>query len=179
MTIKVLIPQAFENMEEATIGRWLKAEGDAVFEGDALCELITEKTTFDLPAEEIPASGVLLRRIVAPEKSIVPVGTCIALLGEEGDALPDVEQENAALVARRQSTASDVAQTSTPALQVPALNVPATAAPSTPASGGGSRIRATPAARRAARERGVAIEDVAAAFPGKVLTEDDVANFSA
>jgi pyruvate dehydrogenase E2 component (dihydrolipoamide acetyltransferase) len=178
MIIKVLIPQAFENMEEATIGRWLKNEGDAVRGGDALCELITEKTTFDLPAEEIPGSGVLLRSIVVPEKSIVPVGTCIALLGTADDDLPDVAPENAKLAARRQSAASRGAEESTPALRVPSLQSAPAGVTSTPA-GGASRIRATPAARRAARERGVAIEAVAAAFPGKVLTEDDVANFAA
>jgi pyruvate dehydrogenase E2 component (dihydrolipoamide acetyltransferase) len=182
MIIKVLIPQAFENMEEATIGQWLKAEGEPVRVNDALCELITEKTTFDLPAEDVPqdarGGGVLLRRIVAAEKSIVPVGYCIALLGEANDELPDVESENAAVVANRQSASAAVGK-STPGLQVPSLQVPSVQTAegaSTPAPAG-SRIRATPAARRAARERGVAIEDVAAAFPGKVLTEDDVANF--
>nr|AUN36267.1 hypothetical protein [uncultured bacterium] len=40
---RIKIPQAFENMEEATIGKWLKSEGDAIENGDALCELITEK----------------------------------------------------------------------------------------------------------------------------------------
>jgi pyruvate dehydrogenase E2 component (dihydrolipoamide acetyltransferase) len=169
MIIKVLVPQAFENMEEATIGAWLKAEGDLVHEGDALCELITEKTTFELPAEGMPASGVLLRRIMASEKSIVPVGVCIALLGSDGEELPDVEAENARVLARRQAESTTP---STPALQVPVADATAVG-PST------SRLRATPAARRAARERGLALEDVAVAYPGKVLTEDDVANFSA
>jgi pyruvate dehydrogenase E2 component (dihydrolipoamide acetyltransferase) len=191
MIIKVLIPQAFENMEEATIGKWLKTEGEAVGINDALCELITEKTTFDLPAEDVPqdapVGGVLLRRIIATEKSIVPVGYCIALLGEANDELPDVEsevaRENAAVVARHQS-ASTAGSESTPSLQVSSLQVPSLQVPSLQTSesastpvAAASRIRATPAARRAARERGVAIEDVAAAFPGKVLTEDDVANF--
>jgi pyruvate dehydrogenase E2 component (dihydrolipoamide acetyltransferase) len=165
-------------MEEATVGRWLKNEGDAVHDGDALCELITEKTTFDLPAEEIPEGGVLLRSIVAPEKSIVPVGTCIALLGTRDDELPDVAQENAEIAARRQSAASRGAEESTPTLRVPSLQSAPAGATSTAATSGASRIRATPAARRAARERGVTIEEVAAAFLGKVLTEDDVANFS-
>jgi pyruvate dehydrogenase E2 component (dihydrolipoamide acetyltransferase) len=186
MIIKVLIPQAFENMEEATIGKWLKTEGEAVGFNDALCELITEKTTFDLPAEDVPedapADRVLLRRIIATEKSIVPVGYCIALLGEANDELPDVEsevaRENAAVVAGHQS-ASAAGSESTPGLQVPSVQVPSiqtSESVSTPVAAA-SRIRATPAARRAARERGVAVEDVAAAFPGKVLTEDDVANF--
>ena len=60
-------------MEEGTFGAWLKNEGDTVQPGDALCELITEKTTFPLEAE---GEGIL-RRIVAGEKSVVPVGAVI------------------------------------------------------------------------------------------------------
>ena len=170
MISRIIIPQAFENMEEATIGAWLKNEGDEVRIGDALCELITEKTTFDLPAE---AEGVL-RRIVAPAKSIVPVGFIIGLLGDPGEALPDVDAENAAL----QTPKAEPSSTPSETLSVPALRVePPTAR--APESGAGSRIRATPAARRAARERDVALEDVAAAFPGKVIGEEDVIKFAA
>ena len=169
MIHRIVIPQAFENMEEATIGAWLKQEGDVVWHGDALCELITEKTTFDLPAE---ADGVL-RRIVAREKSIVPVGYIIGILGEPAEAVPDVEAENLA-VAQRKKQAPEAAPAT---LSVPSMAPPAGASVA-PAAGAGSRIRATPAARRAARDRGVAIEDVAATFPGKVLSEDDVAKYS-
>jgi pyruvate/2-oxoglutarate dehydrogenase complex dihydrolipoamide acyltransferase (E2) component len=168
--LKVFIPQAFENMEEATIGRWIKAEGQTVRESEALCELITEKTTFDLLAEDVSAGAGVLRKIVAPEKSIVPVGFCIALIGDQNEDLSEIEleaeRENSALSSKLQA-----------AHQGPEIVSLAPQAPSTPA--GGSRLRATPAARRAARERGVALEEVAAAFPGKVLTEDDVAKFTA
>jgi len=166
MITRIVIPQAFENMEEATIGVWLKAAGDAVQNGDAVCELITEKTTFDLPAE---GAGIL-RRIVTPEKSIVPVGFIIGIIGDATDALPDADAENAVLQAPVPETGSTPAETlSVPALQISALPVRVADA--------GSRLRATPAARRAARERNVSLEDVAAAFPGKVLSEDDVAKF--
>jgi len=168
MITRIVIPQAFENMEEATIGAWLKAEGDEVRPGDSLCELITEKTTFELPAE---GEGVL-RRIVAAEKSIVPVGFIIGLLGDATEELPDADVENAALQAPQAEAGSTPAETfSVPALR---LDPPSRA----PEAGPGSRIRATPAARRAARERGVALEDVAAAYPGKVVGEEDVIKFA-
>lgn len=167
MVAKVFIPQAFENMEEATVGRWIKAEGDIVHAGDALCELITEKTTFDLPAE---AEGVL-RRIVAPEKSVVPVGYCIALISDGQDELPDVDAENAAILAKRQEASTR--EEGAPQLDILTMSIERP----TPSTPGGSRVRATPAARRAARERAITIEEVAAAFPGKVVTEEDVAKF--
>ena len=137
--------------------------------GDALCELITEKTTFELPAE---AEGIL-RRIVAGEKSIVPVGYIIGILGDFTNEVPDVEAENLAVTQRKKQTPEAAPDT----LSVPAIAAPSAAA-SPSAGGAGSRVRATPAARRAARDRGVAIEDVAVAFPGKVLSEDDVAKFA-
>ena len=176
MITYVTVPQGFENMEEATIGKWLKKEGDAVQRGESLCELITEKTTFELEAE---GDGVL-RRILAPEKSIVPVGFTLAFIGEADEALPDIEAENLALKELKKD-AQDISESTlkVPSLSVPNLSAPVSSAPATAsASSAGSRVRATPAARRAARERGINIEDVAAQFPGKVLSEEDVANFS-
>lgn len=171
---RIKIPQAFENMEEATIGQWLKSEGDVIENGDALCELITEKTTFDLPVEHLPAAG-MLKKLIATEKSIVPVGSIIALAGDSGEelseeVLADVARENAALLEKRQATENP-----------PAAPAPVSIAPreiATPPAAG-TRVRATPAARRVAKERGLSIEEIAAALPAKVLTEEDVLQFGA
>jgi len=178
MITRISIPQLFENMEEATIGAWLKSEGDSVRAGDSLCELVTEKTTLPLEAE---AAGVL-RSIVAPEKSIVPVGFVIGIVADQNDEIAaiaqQIETENAALRSRKSQseTASE-----TPLLSIPKLGVPSLALSLAPsanaAANSGSRIRATPAARRLAREMNLDIEQVAAKFPGKVLSEDDVRNF--
>lgn len=175
MITRIVIPQLFENMEEATLGAWLKPEGATVSEGEAVCELITEKSTFEL---ESPAQGVLLH-IVAPAKSIVPVQFIIGLVGDSGDDLSAMEAqvaiENAALRDNDAATGKD-ASASPIKLDVPTLQVPSTPAEAPSSSGG--RVRATPAARRAARDKGVSIEDVAAANPGKVLSEEDVARFA-
>lgn len=179
MITYVTVPQGFENMEEATIGKWLKKEGETVQRGEALCELITEKTTFELEAE---GEGVL-RLILAPEKSIVPVGFTLAFIGEAGEALPDIEAENTALKELKKDV-EDVGENTlkVPSLSVPSLNVPSLSAPASnsataSSAPSASRVRATPAARRAARDKGLNIEDVAAQFPGKVLSEEDVEKF--
>lgn len=176
MITRIVIPQAFENMEEATIGTWLKAEGNTVQKDEPLCELITEKTTFELPAE----GGGILRRIVTPEKSIVPVGFIIGIIGDAEEELPDVDAENTAHSQnKKQSPEAGTATLSVPSIATPTggSTTPTAQGAASGAGGAGSRVRATPAARRAARERSVAIEDVAAAFPGKVLSEEDVAKF--
>lgn len=154
MITQIQIPLAFENMEEATIGGWLVETGQRIQKGQPLCELITEKTTFEMPS---PAEGIL-RLIVLPAKSVAAVGEVICFIGAPEDELPDLEADKS---------------TFTPAAPTPSyLRQRESENKSTSA-----RIRATPAARRAARERGINIEDVAAAFPGKVLIEDDVNNF--
>lgn len=175
---RVVIPQIFENMEEATVGKWLLKEGDAVAIDDPLCELITEKTTLDLKAE---AAGTLLR-LVVPEKAVIPAGYIVALIGEPGEALPDVKAENALVLARKTELPSaDPGAEHATSAGISGLNVPSIriGEPKIPAPAAGSRLRATPAARRAAKEAGVDIEAVAAAFPGKVLSEEDVRDFAA
>jgi pyruvate dehydrogenase E2 component (dihydrolipoamide acetyltransferase) len=160
---RVALPQIFENMEEATIGGWLVSEGSPVEVGTPLCELITEKTTLDLTSE----SAGTVRKIVAPAKAVIPAGFILALVGDADEEVPDVSEENAAITAKK-APANDLAA---PSLSVPSLGATAPQA-------AGSRIRATPAARRAAKDLGVSIEDVAAKFPGKVIGEEDVKAFS-
>ena len=182
MIERVLVPQAFENMEEATLGAWRRHEGDDLTFNEPLCELITEKTTFDLPFE-IEGANLTLLHIAAPEKSILPVHAVLALVGPPGSSRDELQVEieaaardNKALLQKRASAAPEAA----PALSVPSLSVPGAAASGAIAgAGSGTRVRATPAARRAAKELGVEIEAVAAKLPGKVLSEDDVRAFSA
>ena len=167
---RVAVPQLFENMEEATIGKWLVAPGQTVQKEQPLCELITEKVTLELPAE---AEGVV-RQLVAPDKAIVPTGFIIALIGDADEELPDVDAENA----KFQAPATVAPATVAPATVAPAPKLAPTlareAARSPASATGGGRLRATPAARRAAKVAGVALEAVAAQFPDKVISEDDV-----
>ena len=161
MISPITIPQIFENMEEATIGVWLKNEGDAVSPGEALCELITEKTTFQLESE----SAGLLRKIVAPAAAIVPVGALVAWIGDEDETIPETNEQ------------AQAAPESVSGLQIPQINLSVPALNAAPQSAGAGRVRATPAARRAAKDRGISIEEVALKFPGKVIGEDDVRAF--
>ncbi len=88
----VELPKLYENMDEATVGPWLVAPGDAVKEGDQLVELITDKTVIEF---EAPASGVLLA-IYAEEKSTVPLGYALCAIGPAGVTPPDLSASNAA-----------------------------------------------------------------------------------
>jgi pyruvate dehydrogenase E2 component (dihydrolipoyllysine-residue acetyltransferase) len=138
-----------ENLAEVTIGEWLKHEGDPVAPGEAVAELITEKATFKYEPE---AGGVLLR-IYAPENSTVPVGFVIGYIGEPDEAPPaDIEAENQALLqAKREEARLSV-------------DWPDESLPRGPAPTPGAVVRATPAARRLAREAGVSLEEIAASI---------------
>lgn len=154
---RVVVPQLFENMEEATIGSWLVREGQEVLENHPLCELITEKTTLELPS---PASG-MVRRLVVPAKSVVPSNAVIALIGLADEPLPEIALES-----------SPVADSPDSQPSIQPLHQPA----SRPTTSG--RLRATPAARRVARELGIDLEQVAVWNGGKVVSEEDVKRFA-
>jgi pyruvate dehydrogenase E2 component (dihydrolipoamide acetyltransferase) len=81
------MPKLGLTMKEGTIEKWLKQEGDRVKKGEPLVEIITEKLNFQY---ESPASGIL-RKILHPEGKAVAVTTPIAIIAEEGEALPEFE----------------------------------------------------------------------------------------
>jgi pyruvate dehydrogenase E2 component (dihydrolipoamide acetyltransferase) len=148
-----------ENLDEVTLNQWLKAEGDRLQLGDSLCEIITDKATFEY---EVEVEGTLRRRY-ATEKSVIPVGYAIAFVGEPQEPPPaGVEEENQRLLAAHQAAARldldlkvDLAQR----LQA-------------------RRVRATPAARRVARENGVELDQVAQWLAeDRVIEEGDVRGY--
>jgi pyruvate/2-oxoglutarate dehydrogenase complex dihydrolipoamide acyltransferase (E2) component len=150
---RISIDRLDANIEEITIGPWMAAEGDRVELGQPLVEIISDKITFDYESE---AAGVL-RVIVAPERSVVPVHYVIGVIAEPGESLPDYEEHNAALLARARQGLS--------------VGEAAPAAGTAPEAAAG-RVRATPAARRRARELGIDIAAVAAEGKGVVQVED-------
>src|SRR5580765_1476290 len=82
MATEVKLPRLGQGMESGTIVRWLKGEGDAVKKREPLYELDTDKVTQEVEAE---ADGVLLKILVAEGE--VNVGTTVAVIGKEGEAL--------------------------------------------------------------------------------------------
>jgi 2-oxoglutarate dehydrogenase E2 component (dihydrolipoamide succinyltransferase) len=86
MSVEIKVPQLGESIVEATIGQWLKHEGDTVAEGEPVVELETEKVNMEVVA---PGSG-MLQSITKQEGDTVGIGETIALLGE-GAAAPAPE----------------------------------------------------------------------------------------
>jgi pyruvate dehydrogenase E2 component (dihydrolipoyllysine-residue acetyltransferase) len=150
---EVKLPRLGQGMEMGTIVRWLKNEGDPVAVGEPLYELDTEKVTQEVEAE---ASGVLLK--IAVPSGEVPVGQTVAVIGAEGET---VELEPAAAEPAASVPTPMPVQHETPA---PA---PSNGAPTA------SRVKASPLARRMARERGIDLAALTGTGPdGRIVAED-------
>lgn len=135
MAIEIIMPKLGVDMQEGEIIEWKKQEGDVVNEGDVLLEMMSDKTSMELEAED---SGVLLK-IVHGNGATVPVTEVIAYLGAEGESV-DVAASAAP------APAAETAPVETAPVAVAAAPAPA-AKPQ-----GGGKVRATPAARKLAKE---------------------------
>ena len=153
----VLMPQAGQSMEEGTIVRWLKTEGETIHSGDILLEIETDKAVVEVEAGH---EGTL-RKILVPAGTTVPVRTRIALIGDAGAAIP------ADAVALPANTPAQAA-TAKPQAAPVAAQAPAPVASSGP-------VKASPAARKVAGERGIDLTTVGGGTgPGGRITSRDV-----
>ena len=155
MATEVILPRLGQGMESGTIVRWLKSEGEPVEKGEPLFELDTDKVTQEVEAE---ADGVLLKIAVAEGE--VPVGQTVAFIGAEGEAVPEVASEAPAATAAEEPSNRLLQATEEPAAPAPAVS-------------GNGRIKASPLARRLARERGIDLATLRGTGPeGRIVAED-------
>jgi pyruvate dehydrogenase E2 component (dihydrolipoamide acetyltransferase) len=172
MSTEVKLPRLGQGMESGVVVRWLKKEGDHVSKGDPLYELDTEKVTQEIEAE---ADGVLAK-IVVPEGE-VEVGATLALIETDGagdGAAPAAESRAAEPEPAAEPTAAD-ASAEAPAAPEPTRTSPGEPAPPAEPRGDSrpTPLKASPLARRIARERGVDLANVRGTGPdGRILAED-------
>src|SRR3982751_4227419 len=105
MAYEFKLPDLGEGLTEGEIARWLVAEGDEIAEDDPLVEIQTDKTTVEIPS---PAAGTVARILVG-EGEVVPVGTVLVVIGEDGAGA--AEEQPRAEPAR---SASDVSEGQSP-----------------------------------------------------------------
>jgi pyruvate dehydrogenase E2 component (dihydrolipoamide acetyltransferase) len=169
---EIKLPRLGQGMESGTIVKWLKSEGEHVEKGEPLYELDTDKVTQEVEAD---ASGVLLQ--IAVQEGEVPVGRTIAVIGEEG------EEVSASANGDEQpppgSAESDVQTVEAPS-QAPAREpereegrAVSTEGQQVSVQRDGGRVKASPLARRIARERGVELASISGTGPeGRIVAED-------
>jgi pyruvate dehydrogenase E2 component (dihydrolipoamide acetyltransferase) len=190
---EIVMPRLSDSMEEGTILKWLKGDGDAVSRGDPLAEIETDKATLTYEAD---AGGVLTIVVAAGET--LPIGTVIARLDGERDADADAAGGQAASAPAHAAHEGDAASAAaaSPAAPEPApaadpaadavgtaggLAIAEAAPGGDPAAGAAQdargaagRVKASPLARRIARERGVDLHRVAGTGPGGRIVKADV-----
>ena len=157
MATDVIMPQMGFDMEEGTVVRWLKAEGDHVDRGEPIVEVETDKATVEV---ESFASG-LLRRIVVTEGITVPVGQVIGIIGTADEALPATDGP-------APSPVPTAVQSAAPDPQPPA------AEPAPASVGKTDRLLVSPLARHIAEEKGVDLATVTGTGPKGRITKEDV-----
>jgi len=165
LATSIVMPQMGYDMQQGTVVRWHKQEGDAVARGDVLADIETDKATVEFEAF---VSGVL-RKIVAQEGIAIPVGDLIAVITGPDEALPE------GLLSGRGSGNKDDAPVGNGATSVAAQPV-STVASAPPAASPGGEVRASPIARRLAREQGIDLAVVTGTGPGGRIVEKDVLN---
>lgn len=144
MARPVILPKFDMLMEQATVVRWLRKEGEAVREGEPLVEVMTDKVNMEV---EAPASGILVS-IRARPGDVVPVTAVMAYVVQPGEAVPEK------VVGERTGPAAG--GTPEPGWRV------------------GPPVAATPVARRIAKEFGIDLSVVRGTGPGGRITEADV-----
>jgi pyruvate dehydrogenase E2 component (dihydrolipoamide acetyltransferase) len=166
MSVEIVMPRLSDSMEEGTILRWLKSPGDSVELGEELVEIETDKANM---VYEAPAGGTLIE-VVAEENATLPIGEVIARVGEAGEAPAG---DGAAKAKQPESSESPDAAPASPA----SAPEQATAAPppeAAPPAGADGRVKASPIARRIARERGLDLAGLAGSGPGGRIVKADV-----
>jgi len=160
MPIEILMPALSPTMEEGTLAKWLVKEGDTVSSGDLLAEIETDKATMEFEAVD---EGVVGKLLISEGSEGVKVNTVIAVLLEDGES------------------ADDVASAPAPAEKAPqgAAEAPAAASSSAPVSAppaparDGTRVFASPLARRIAADKGLDLTQVSGSGPhGRIVKAD-------
>jgi len=144
------MPQMGFDMQEGTLVRWLKQEGEEIKKGETIAEIETDKAVIEMEAY---ISGVVLKTIVS-EGSTVPVGQAIAFIGVAGEV---IHEGKSAVKSEGQKPAvfqpKETEQSATPAL---------------------SQIKASPLARKLAEENGITLEQVTGTGPNGRITKNDI-----
>ncbi|UCB45355.1 MAG: E3 binding domain-containing protein [Spirochaetota bacterium] len=153
MAVEVIMPKIDENMQEGTIAQWKKKEGEKVNKGEIIFVIETEKVTWEVEAE---ASGVLGRSL-AEAGEVVPVGKVVVFILEPGEKQPDIvksSNENKEEIKRDENIIKESSHEKK--------------------EGTSKLAKASPLAKKTAREYGIDIATIKGSGADGRITEEDV-----
>ena len=155
------MPKMSYDMQQGTVVRWLKDEGEQIVSGEVIAEIETDKATVEMPAY---INGVM-GRIVVETGRTVPVGELIAIITQQGETLPPLTMQYTEEVPPAQGSSQ-----SSEAIPLPAASSSVSSAPA-------GEVKASPIARRLARERGIDLTRITGSGPGGRIVEADILSF--
>ena len=172
MAIPVEMPKMSDTMEEGVLAAWLKEEGDTISAGDVVAQVETDKATMDL---EVYDDGVLLKRVIEEGDSI-PIGGLIAILGKAGEDVSAILASysgGSAPVAPAEAPAPAAVEESAPVVPQSAPVAPAPVVAPAPAPIVEGRIKASPLARKLAKDKGIDLALLQGSGPeGRIVKRD-------
>src|SRR5699024_3720556 len=172
MAVKVEMPKLSDTMEQGVIAKWNVEEGDEVESGDVIAEVETDKATMEV---EVFDAGTILK-ILAEEGDAVPLGKVMAVIGEEGEDISDILEEDAgededASEPKEDEKEAEEEEDEVQSEEAEEDDKKEQKAPA-PASGNG-RIKASPLARKMAEEEGITLSNVEGSGPhGRIIKRD-------
>ena len=155
------MPKMSYDMQQGTVVRWLKDEGEQIVSGEVIAEIETDKATVEMPAY---INGVMGRIVVETGRS-VPVGELIAIITQQGETLPPLTMQYTEEASPAQGSSQ-----SSEAIPLPAASSSVSSAPA-------GEVKASPIARRLARERGIDLTRITGSGPGGRIVEADILSF--
>jgi pyruvate dehydrogenase E2 component (dihydrolipoamide acetyltransferase) len=181
MPIELKMPALSPTMEEGTLTKWLVKEGDTVAAGDLLAEIETDKATMEFEAVD---EGTIAKILVAEGTDEVKVGTVIALIAGEGEdvsaaSAPQTAKEPVGKGGGETGAGQPATEAPTPQPEVKGYGAnpaeDAKIAESAPAkASGGSRVKASPLARRLAEQKGIDLSALQGSGPGGRIVKADI-----
>lgn len=177
MPIEILMPALSPTMTEGTLAKWVKKEGDEVKSGQVIAEIETDKATMEVEAVD---EGKLGKILISAGTEGVPVNEVIALLLEEGEdkkaldnykpAKQEKAEGNTAKNEDKKEDKKPEGKTETVTIQRKDSKAPTPPKSKTSTAG---EIKASPIAKRIAKEKGVALANVIGTGPhGRIIKED-------
>ncbi|MEI8133091.1 MAG: biotin/lipoyl-containing protein, partial [Leptolinea sp.] len=161
MAETITMPKLGFDMAEGLLVRWVKAEGETVNKGDVLAEIETDKATVEV---ESSFSGVMYRHMVE-QSSMVPVGTPIAIIAAPGERVAEQATPTGKENPKMQELLPVADQESESKAASETINIPGAAA---------EMVKASPLAKRIAREFGITLDGISGSGPGGRIVRKDI-----
>ncbi len=171
MPIEILMPALSPTMKEGNLAKWTKKEGDKIKSGDVIAEIETDKATMEVEAVD---EGVLGKILVSEGTENVAVNTCIALILEEGEdkkALDSYDAKTVATVKTEEKKEDKLVENKIVASEFVASSKPQRQ------SFASDKVKASPLAKRIAKDEGVSLIQVTGSGPHGRVIKDDVLEF--